>query len=118
MGLRRRQVRRVLVGERRKHMCRHATAEADPATKALLARIGKKCPACGKIVEKTEGCHIMMCGTNAHGKVADALRNGGCAFIFDWNTMKECEDGHGYHDINGVWQRGKGPRTDRQILLS
>ena len=30
----------------------------------------------------------------------------------------ECEDGHGYHDINGVWQRGKGPRTDRQILLS
>ena len=108
----------VPAGERRKHMCRHATAEADPATKALLARIGKKCPACGKIVEKTEGCHIMMCGTNAHGKVADALRNGGCAFIFDWNTMKECEDGHGYHDINGVWQRGKGPRTDRQVLLS
>lgn len=60
----------------------------------------------------------MMCGTNAHGKVADALRNGGCAFIFDWATMTACDDPHGYHDINGVWRRGEGPKTDRQVLLA
>jgi hypothetical protein len=103
--------------ERATHMCKKVDAETDEKTKALMAKIGKKCPACGKLVEKTEGCNIMMCGTNAHGKVADALRNGGCAYIFDWTTMRGCNDSHGYHDINGVWQRGKGPKTDRQVLL-
>ena len=43
------------------------------------------CQGCGKFVERTAGCRTMMCGTNAHGKVADALRNGGCALIFDWH---------------------------------
>ena len=57
----------------------------------------------------------MMCGTQAHGKVADALRNGGCALIFSYATLKECDDPHGYTDINGKWQKGKGPRTDRQV---
>ena len=104
--------------EQASHMCRNASAEADPATKALMTKIGKQCPGCGNFVQKTEGCNIMMCGTNAHGKVADALRNGGCAFIFDWSSMKACDDPHGYHDINGVWQRGKGPKTDRQILAA
>ena len=35
----------------------------------------------------------MMCGANAHGKVADALRNGGCALIFDWHGLVQCNDG-------------------------
>ena len=102
----------------RLHMCAQVTSVVDPQTLALMAKIGKKCPACGKFVEKTEGCSIMMCGTNAHGRVADALRNGGCAYIFDWNTMKGCEDGHGYHDINGQWVRGKGPTNERQVLVN
>jgi hypothetical protein len=57
----------------------------------------------------------MMCGCEAHGRVADALRHGGCAFIFDWNTMQGCHDGHGYTDMNGDWQRGEGPLTARQV---
>lgn len=96
------------------------TEEERAAEQEMLSRViahGKKCPGCGKLVEKTEGCHIMMCGTNAHGKVADALRNGGCACIFDWNSGLPCDDSHGYHDINGTWVRGKGPKTDRQVLL-
>jgi len=99
------------------HMCAEVTAETDPATLALMAKIGKKCPACGKFVEKTAGCNIMMCGTNAHGRVNDALRNGGCAFIFDWASLKACEDGHGYYDINDKWVRGKGPSNERQVLI-
>jgi hypothetical protein len=98
-------------------MCKQASAETDKATLALMKRVGKKCPGCGKFVEKAEGCDVMMCGTSAHGKVADALRNGGCALIFDWRTLQEIPDPHGYHDINGVWTRGKGPVTDRQVLL-
>ena len=68
-------------------------------------------------VQKTEGCDIMMCGTNAHGKVRDALRNGGCALIFSWKNLKECNDGHGYTGMDGKWHKGKGPVTDRQVLL-
>ena len=102
------------------HMCASARRDAPPdkQTLELMARIGKKCPACGNFVQKTDGCDIMMCGTNAHGKVADALRNGGCAYIFSWNTLEGCHDSHGYTDINGAWQRGKGPKTDRQVLLN
>ena len=99
------------------HMCAKATTVVDPATLALMAKIGKKCPACGKFVEKTEGCHITMCGTNAHGRVADALRNGGCAFIWNWSTGKGCDDGHGYYDINNKWVRGRGPTNERQVLV-
>lgn len=103
---------------RKSHMCAQVTAETDQATLELLAKIGKKCPGCGKFTEKTQGCHIMMCGTDAHGKVRDALRNGGCAYIFDWNTMQGCEDGHGYYDINDKWVRGKGPTNERQVLVN
>ena len=53
----------------------------DKASLDWMRKICKRCPGCGNFVQKTEGCDIMMCGTNAHGKVADALRNGGCACI-------------------------------------
>eukprot|EP00927_Polykrikos_kofoidii_P072202 TRINITY_DN68346_c0_g1_i1.p1 TRINITY_DN68346_c0_g1~~TRINITY_DN68346_c0_g1_i1.p1 ORF type:complete len:591 (-),score=98.89 TRINITY_DN68346_c0_g1_i1:54-1826(-) len=89
----------------------------DPETLAMCAKIGKKCPACGMFIQKVDGCQVMMCGTTAHGKVADALRNGGCAFIFDWNTLKKIRDDHGYTDIKGNWVKGDGPVTDRQVLL-
>ena len=83
----------------------------------MLASIGKKCPACGKVVQKTDGCNLMMCGTNAHGSVANALRNGGCAHIFNWETLKPMSDEHGYTGLDGKWKRGKGPKTERQVLL-
>jgi len=62
--------------------------DMDVKTKKLLAKVGKNCPGCGNFIEKNEGCNTMMCGTNAHGRVGDALRNGGCALIFYWSTLK------------------------------
>ena len=29
--------------------------------------------------------------------------------------MKAIDDPHGYHDMNGAWQRGAGPKTARQV---
>lgn len=89
----------------------------DTASSKLIASIGKKCPACGLLAQKDGGCDLMMCGTAAHGKVADALQNGGCAYIFSWNTLRGCSDGHGYTNLEGKWTQGKGPKTDRQVLL-
>lgn len=100
------------------HECPEAKAPViDEATLKYLASIGKKCPACGYVIQKNDGCNLMMCGTTAHGKVADALRNGGCAYIFDWNSLKRIDDGHGYTDVKGNWVRGSGPVTDRQVLV-
>ncbi len=87
----------------------------DDATMALMHQLGKPCPKCGNFIEKAEGCHIMMCGTNAHGKVSEALRNGGCAFICDWNTMSAADDGHGFTEMNGEWVRNQQPLTARQL---
>ena len=100
------------------HMCPKAKVELnDKASLEWMRKICKRCPGCGNFVQKTEGCHIMMCGTNAHGKVSDALRNGGCACVFNWNTLKPCHDGHGYTGADGKWHKGAGPVTDRQVLL-
>ena len=92
-------------------------AEDDPETVKLLAKLGKKCPGCGGFVERKAGCRTMMCGTNAHGKIADALRNGGCALIFDWQSLTQCNDGHGYTGLDGKFRRGAGPKTNRQVLM-
>ena len=103
------------------HACpeapRAAAAEDDPETVKLLAKLGKKCPGCGGFVERKAGCRTMMCGTNAHGKVADALRNGGCALIFDWHSLAQCNDGHGYTGLDGKYRKGAGPKTNRQVLM-
>ena len=99
------------------HMCPKArVALNDKASLDWMRKICKRCPGCGNFVQKTEGCDIMMCGTNAHGKVADALRNGGCACIFSWKTLKPCNDGHGYTGLDGKWHKGAGPVTDRQVF--
>lgn len=101
------------------HMCANTQiSRVDTASKEIFARVCKKCPACGNYVQKTEGCNVMMCGTNAHGRVRDALRNGGCACIFNWNTLKPMKDNHGYYDINNKRVKGDFPRTDRQIYLN
>jgi hypothetical protein len=89
-------------------------AQIDAASLALVASAGKKCPKCKSFVQRTEGCHVMMCGTNAHGKMADALRNGGCAHIFDWNTLLPLNDGYGYINVDGSKGRGN-PLTARQM---
>ena len=85
------------------HLCKDATAD-DPASRELIAKIGKKCPACGLFIEKNAGCPSMMCGTRAHGSIRDALRNGGCAHEFDWNSMRPLKNG-----------RPGQPFNDRQV---
>ena len=75
------------------HVCKNATAEIDSATKALITKIGKACPACGMLIEKNQGCSTMMCGTRAHGQISEALRNGGCAHEFDWNSLRPLKNG-------------------------
>lgn len=47
----------------------------------------RKCPKCGALIEKNMGCHIMMCGTNAHGNVEVARRMGGCGYEGHWKTF-------------------------------
>ena len=98
------------------HQCpsQKGGAEIDAMSLALVAKAGKKCPKCKMFVQRTEGCHVMMCGTNAHGKVTDALRNGGCAHIFDWNTLLALNDGYGFTEMDGSKGRGN-PVTARQV---
>lgn len=103
------------------HVCAEAKAVDDKASLEMIQQMGKKCPACGMPIQKAEGCDLMMCGTTAHGKVQDALRNGGCAYIFSWNTLQPVHDGHGYTDIGGTWVRMGSPMdkecVDRRVLL-
>lgn len=62
---------------------------------------GKECPACGQFIEKNAGCHVMMCGTHAHGDMATVLRLGtGCGHEFDWNTMAPLRNGTPGHPAN------------------
>ena len=90
--------------DERTHVCKSGPGADDAAARQLMARIGKKCPACSMFIEKNEGCSSMMCGTRAHGRVEDALRNGGCAHEFDWNSMRPLKNG----------QPGQ-PFNDRQV---
>jgi len=62
--------------------------EMDEATKALISSLSKKCPKCGVFIQKNDGCNSMMCGTKAHGKLRDALRNGGCGHQFTWSNLQ------------------------------
>ena len=102
-------------GKVKEHKC-HAnekkTGEAmDKATLALLQSTGKRCPNCSKFVVKNGGCHFMMCGTNAHGNLLTAIRNGGCGHQFDWNTLAPANTF--YHDANGVRKSGFISKEDR-----
>ena len=58
----------------------------------------------------------MMCGTEAHGSVAVALRNGGCAYIFHWETLEAIIDDHGYTGLDGQKHKGAGVVTEQQVL--
>ena len=51
--------------DERTHVCKsgHGLGADDAAARQLMAKIGKKCPACSMFIEKNEGCSSMMCGT-------------------------------------------------------
>ena len=80
------------------------TKDDDPASKALIAKIGKACPACGMFIEKNQGCSHMMCGDRASGTYQQALKNGGCGHEFDWTSMRPIRNG-----------RPGEPFNDRQV---
>ena len=85
-------------------MCASATAHDDAESHALIAKIGKKCPACGMFMEKNQGCSHMKCGTRASGSDAEALRNGGCAHEFDFTPIRNGRPGE--------------PHNERQVLFA
>jgi hypothetical protein len=60
----------------------------DEASMALMAQLGKRCPNCKAFMQKNEGCNVMMCGTTAHGYLAQALQNGGCGHMFYWDSLE------------------------------
>mmetsp|Transcript_2507 Transcript_2507/g.3614 ORF Transcript_2507/g.3614 Transcript_2507/m.3614 type:complete len:1241 (+) Transcript_2507:138-3860(+) len=70
-----------------KHVCKEAK-QMDFKTKRLLERICKKCPCCGKYIQKNQGCDTMMCGDKAHGDIVKAVKNGGCGHQFYWSTLR------------------------------
>lgn len=43
----------------------------------------KKCPKCGRLIEKLEGCDAMVCGNDAHGGNAQ----NGCGHSFSWGAV-------------------------------
>jgi hypothetical protein len=99
------------------HVCKEGGEAADPATRALMTKVCKACPGCGMLLQNTgTGCDLMMCGTEAHGSVADALRNGGCAYMFHWDTLEPQIDDHGYTGLDGHKHIGVGVVTERQVL--
>eukprot|EP00929_Paragymnodinium_shiwhaense_P065780 TRINITY_DN32954_c0_g1_i2.p2 TRINITY_DN32954_c0_g1~~TRINITY_DN32954_c0_g1_i2.p2 ORF type:complete len:112 (-),score=16.80 TRINITY_DN32954_c0_g1_i2:121-456(-) len=87
-------------------------AGPDLQTRMTMMNIGKKCPGCGQFIQKNDGCDVMMCGTTAHGRLEDALRNGGCGCIFNWGWMTLNYNDY-YTGLDN--QRHDGmPLTDRQ----
>mmetsp|Transcript_8447 Transcript_8447/g.13719 ORF Transcript_8447/g.13719 Transcript_8447/m.13719 type:complete len:98 (+) Transcript_8447:3361-3654(+) len=87
----------------------------DEATRKELEKSGKQCPNCGKWIQKSGGCSVMMCGTSAHGKLEDAMRNGGCGLQFDWNTLKPISSF--YYGINGERKTGIPSADERRQVL-
>lgn len=41
---------------------------------------------CGRVPAADPGCNFMMCGTQTHGNLRDAIRNGGCGYSFRWHN--------------------------------
>lgn len=110
-------VARAADGSAPAHQCRDLAdggddAEPDEESLALMAKIGKKCPVCAQFIEKNEGCDMMICGTRAHGDLAEVLRNGGCGIPFMWSNLAFCDDS--WTDLDGTGKRGR-PVTANQL---
>ncbi|GAB5360639.1 hypothetical protein AAMO2058_000644300 [Amorphochlora amoebiformis] len=99
-----------------KHDCQSNTEETvDKATLRMLKKTTKKCPNCGRHIEKNQGCKVMMCGTKAHGSLETAVKNGGCGLQFNWDTLKPVSGG--YIDIGGKRVSGYITKEKRLAAL-
>merc|ERR1711981_859788 len=70
---------RAQVKALKESMQRHKELEQDEAWKKRHCRL---CPQCRRPIEKTQGCHSMVCGQNFHG----GNEQPGCGRKFDWAT--------------------------------
>jgi len=93
-----------LIEGKKQHYCPEALTKADslidPASLKLMENLGKPCPMCGWFCIKNGGCNTMMCGTNSHGKIAEALKRGGCGHQFFWDSLKPCATF--YYNLKGT----------------
>lgn len=97
------------------HICPQvlsAPGPIDTLSSEMIASLCKRCPQCGFPCEKNDGCSVIQCGTTCHGKVTDALRNGGCSFLFDWKTLKGQNTLYINEEGKRVWNGN--PLTERQ----
>jgi len=89
-----------LLDGKKEHFCPISLTKQDslidPASLKLMENLGKPCPMCGNFCIKNGGCNTMMCGTNSHGKIEQALKNGGCAHQFFWDSLKPCQTYYTY----------------------
>jgi len=100
------------------HYCPEALTKADSlidaASLKLMENLGKPCPICGWFCIKNGGCNTMMCGTNSHGKIIEALKRGGCGHQFFWDSLKPCQtfyisfSGQKVTGFSGDMRPGKG----------
>ena len=68
-------------------MASGATRPRDRATAPPLPRPPDcTAQACWRRVFSFES--LLQCGTNAHGRIQDALRNGGCGYLFHWESLQ------------------------------
>ena len=86
------------------HVCNQGGGKMDAKTLATLQKNAKKCPNCQAWVQKNAGCDTMMCGTNSHGSILQAIRNGGCGHQFHWSNLKPANTF--YIGINGERRSG------------
>lgn len=106
----------LVKGDPKDHKCpkgQDDNFKPDEKTLAMMMKLGKPCPLCGNFVEKNGGCNYMMCGTNTHGNLRDALKNGGCGHQFLWDSLKPASTY--YNDITG--KRVSGNVGDMRHLL-
>ena len=90
-----------------------ATSSAAAGKNVLVpaATAAKPCPACGKEVQNaTPEIDSAMCGrAGSRGGYQEAVANGGCGYIFSWNTLRGADDQRGFLDPAGVWVQGRTP---------
>lgn len=105
--------------EMRSHRCpdgRRGILETDEASTQLMSRIGKRCPNCSMFIEKNSGCDYMMCGTRAHGRLDDAIRNGGCGHCFMWSSLKPVRTS--YTGLDGTSKSGQPTDDDADAIIA
>lgn len=75
----------------------------------------RHCPACGRAVEKLQGCDAMVCGTDAHG----GNRQNGCGQSFRWSTAAPYQSNNelpqAIADRNKLLEGLKAPEKQKEV---